>query len=410
MIYKNTKIVWPDSPWDSKTVDLVIENEIITNVSLSDSLETDYVLFPSFVDIGSFSGDFGREEREDIYSLASAAEKGGFSDVYLMPELGKVVENAEMLHFLKNNASKTNIRFHFIGSLTEAGELKEMADFDDMQSAGCRLFSSGNNTIQNSALLHRCMTYVASVNGVVLHTSMDNELQAGKKFFESSVSTKLGLPSFPKIAEQIGVTRDILLATETGASLIIHKVCTPESIDEIRAYNTTSSKKIRYTTSVNNILFSDKKLESFDSGFLLNPPLLPEDSHERLLQYFLNNELDILVSDHTPLSKEEKDLEFNQAKRGIIGIQTSIIALLEMLHEKDYPLIAHSFAINPRTALHLPIPTFDKGIRFEGSLFEAKLKEKLSFSQINLSKSQNTPFFNHSFSWAFVQPKSNINE
>jgi dihydroorotase len=397
LLIQSATILHPNSPFNGKLADvLIIDGKIseIGNKITSPNSKTVIIsgkgqfLSPGFLDINVNFGEPGLETKEDIDSGCSAAVAGGFTAVALMPNTQPPIHSKAEVSYLVNKSQNTLVDILPIGCITHNREGKEMAEMFDMQRSGAIAFSDGNRPLTNAGLMSRALLYTKSFNGLVFSYAEDQDIAAKGKMNEGVMSTFLGMKGNPSLAEELMVSRDLYLAEYNESRIHFSTISTARSIDLIRNAK-KAGVKVTCDVAAHHLVLTDDELEGFDSHYKVKPPLRTKADQKALIAGLKDGTVDAIVSQHTPHEIEFKNVEFEIAAFGIIGLQTVLpIALKAGLSPE---LILDKLVIGPRNVLGLSIPGLEVGNSANFILYNPS-EEWILNEETNKSKSSNSPF------------------
>lgn len=338
IIIRSAKIIDPKSSFHDQTVDLLIADGFIEKIgpSLPENREATEIKFENlhlsqgWFDSSVSLGEPGYEDRETIANGLVVAAKSGFTGIALQPNSFPVIDNQSQVNFVKNKANGFATEIFPIGALTKASEGKDMAELYDMKKAGAIAFGDYNKSIDNANLLKIALQYVQDFDALVIAYSQDPNIKGSGVANEGIVSTRLGLKGIPNLAEELQITRNLFLLEYSGGKLHIPTISTSKSVELIREAK-LKGLNITCSVSVHNLLFTDEKLEYFDTRFKVTPPLRTESDRQALLNGITDGTIDMITSDHNPIDIEFKKMEFDTAKNGTIGMESAFGALLTIL-------------------------------------------------------------------------------
>ena len=400
-LIKSAKIVDNNSEFNGKTVDILIENGIISkigsNLKNPNNIEeihlTDLHVSAGWFDMRANFCDPGHEYKEDINSGLKAAAKGGFTGVMVMPDTEPAISTKSGVEYLINKTKENIVEALPAGSLSHNCEGKEIAEMYDMHAAGAIAFTDNKKSVAKSSLLNRAMLYTQSFNGLIINFPNDIEMSNKGQINEGVVSTELGLKGIPALAEELMVSRDIFLAEYCNSRIHLANITTKKSVQLIAE---AKKKGIHVTADVNssNILFDETELLHFDNQFKVNPPLRTQEDISALIEGLKDGTIDVICSDHTPQNIENKQCEFDHAAFGMLNLQTSFAATNTATQGK-LPLADAIAKITsaPRAILGLTKVEIAEGKKANLTLFSPTEKWTLIKEAI-VSKSKNTPFIN----------------
>lgn len=338
LIVRAAKIIDSKSPFHNQIVDLLIEDGNIKKIGTSianpynllelklDNLHVSQGWFDSSVCFG----EPGYEDCETIENGLLVAAKSGFTAVALQPQTQPIIDNQSQVHFVQSKAKDAATQLYPIGALTKESLGKDLAELYDMKNAGAIAFGDYNRSVSNANLLKIALQYAQDFDGLVIAFSQDSDLKGNGVVNEGMVSTQLGLKGIPAMAEELQVARNLFLLEYTGGKLHIPTISTEKSVALIKE---AKSKGLQVTCSVavHHLTLTDEKLHGFDTRYKVAPPLRADSDRKALLQGVLDGTIDMITSDHNPIDIEHKKMEFDLAKNGTIGLESSFGALISIL-------------------------------------------------------------------------------
>ncbi len=399
ILLKQVLITDPNSPFNGKIVDMLIEKNKISKISnqITDKAEIiidepGLAVSPGWVDIFAHFCDPGFEFKETIQSGAAAAAAGGYTRVFTIPNTKPIVDNKSLVEYTTNQVANFPVYIHPIGAITQKTEGKELAEMYDMRNSGAISFSDGLNPVQSPGLFIKALQYVKAFDGVLIQVPIDLSIVASGVMNEGIVSTRLGLPGIPSIAEESILKRDIDLARYTQSKLHFTGVSTLHSLNLIRE---AKKEGLPITCSVTpyHLFFCDEDLQSYDTYLKVNPPIRSKSDMLAIRDGILDGTIDCIASHHLPQDWDHKICEFDYAQFGMIGLETAFAVVNHLLDEISNNRMIELFSLNARTIFNLPTPHISEGATAELTLFYRKrntLLQKTNFK----SKSANSPFIN----------------
>lgn len=397
LIFKNAVIVDPSSAYHKQTVDIEVQNGIISKIGKElsapdfENIELDNLhISQGWFDSSVSFGEPGHEDRETIANGLDVAAKSGFTDVAVQPSGAPVADKQADIFFLLSKSAHAATKIHSIGALTKGSEGKDIAELFDMKNAGAIAFGDYQKALQDANLLKIALQYVQDFNGLVIALAQDDKIKGKGVVHEGEVSTRLGLKGIPALAEELQVARNLYLLEYTGGKLHIPTISTARSVQLIRE---AKAKGLNVTCSVavHNLLLTDEVLADFDSNYKLLPPLRPEVERKALVDGVIDGTIDVITSDHNPLDVEVKKLEFDLAKDGTIGLETAFGALNTLL-----PLdVVIEKLTAARSVFGLQSVSIKEGAAASFTLFNPDGNRTFTEADV-LSKSKNSAFFGQS--------------
>lgn len=337
LIFKNAVIIDPYSNYHNQTVDVQVQNGIISKIEASlstdgfDVIELDNLhISRGWFDTSVSFGEPGHEDRETIANGLDVAAKSGFTDVAVQPTGIPVADKQADIYFLKSKSAHTATAIHPIGALTKGSEGKDIAEVFDMKNAGAVAFGDYQKALQDANILKIALQYVQDFDGLVIAFAQDDKIKGKGVVHEGIVSTRLGLKGIPSLAEELQIARNLYLLEYTGGKLHIPTISTAKSVALIREAK-AKGLKVTCSVAVHQLLFTDDVLTDFSSNYKVLPPLRTESERKALIDGVLDGTIDIITSDHNPLDVEVKKLEFDLAKDGTVGLESAFGALNSLL-------------------------------------------------------------------------------
>jgi dihydroorotase len=394
LLIKSATIIDPNSTFHLKIADLLIEKGVITNIA--PGIETDAEVIdgvnkyiaPGFFDLNCNIGELGLETKEDLYTGTKAAAAGGFTGIALMPNTIPPVHSKAEIEYLMNRAKKNLVDVYPLGAISHKREGKDLAEMYDMYLSGAKAFTDGNRPVQDAGLMERALLYAQGFDALIFSYPEDTAIAGKAKVNEGEISTLLGMKGIPSLAEELMIARDLYLAEYTGSKIHFSTISTTRSVELIRE---AKRKGLEVTCDVtaHHLVLTDEALTGFDSQYKVKPPLRTQDDVDALLKGLKDGTIDAIVSQHTPHEVEFKNVEFEVAEYGIIGLQTALSLALKA--GLDISLIVEKLSTGPREILNIAIPVIAIGEPANLVLFDADAEWEYT-NKNNRSKSYNSPF------------------
>ena len=322
------------------------------------------VVAPGLIDMHVHLRDPGLEAKEDVVSGTMAAVAGGFTTVCCMANTKPVMDSSILVEGLRERARRDGLaHVGVIGAVTKGLEGKELAEIGDMKLAGAVAFSDDGQHVKNSGLFLSALEYAAMFGGLIISHAEDETLVEGGLMHEGAVSAILGLPGRPSVAEEIAISRDIMLAEYAGAPLHIAHVSTKGAVDIIRAAK-ARGVKVTAEATPHHLTLTDEALYGYNTAMKVNPPLRSAEHLSALRAGLKDGTIDVIACDHAPHAFEEKDAEFRYAPSGFTGLETSLgVILTELYHSGTLTLaeVIDRMSTQPARILGLPAGTLTAG-------------------------------------------------
>ncbi|MES2004816.1 MAG: dihydroorotase [Bacteroidota bacterium] len=397
ILVKQAVIADPNSPFNGQITDILIDGDKIVSIAPGITAAADEVIeanglivSPGWVDIFSHFCDPGFEYRETLETGANAAAAGGFTDVFVLPNTKPVVDSKSQVEYISRQSGLLAAHVHPLGAITKGTEGKDLAEMYDMKNSGAVAFTDGTNPVQSPGLFLKALQYVKAFDGVLVQVPLDKSIGAGGLINEGVISTRLGLPGIPALAEEIIIKRDIDLLRYTQSKLHITGISTQKSIELIAAAK-KEGLSISCSVTPYHLFFCDEDMQTYDTNLKLNPPLRTKADMLALREAVLNGGIDCIASHHMPQDWDNKTCEFEYAKNGMTGLETSFAIINHLLPELSRERLVQLFSLNARTIFHLPVSHISENSSAELTLFTTSGTTCIS-KQTLQSKSPNTPF------------------
>jgi dihydroorotase len=394
LIIREAKIIDLQSSFHNQTVDLQIENGILTKIGSKlsnekkieelklDNLHVSQGWFDSSVSLG----EPGFEDRETIENGLNVAAKSGFTAIALQPNSNPIIDNQSQVNFVKSKAQNKATDLYPIGALTKNSEGKDLAELYDMKNAGAVAFGDYGKNLDNSNLLKIALQYTQDFDGLVITFSQDANIKGNGVANEGIVSTRLGLKGIPNLAEELLVARNLFILEYTGGKLHIPTISTTKSVALIKEAK-AKGLPVTCSVAVHHLVMTDEKLDGFDTRYKVSPPLRKEVDRKALLEGVLDGTIDMITSDHNPIDIEHKKMEFDWAKNGTIGLESAFGSLLTVL-----PLeVVVSKLTSGKSLFGIENQIINEGSKATITLFNPSTESIFTKENI-LSKSKNSAF------------------
>lgn len=296
-------------------------------------------VLPGLVDARVFVGEPGAEHRETIASASRAAAAGGVTSIIMMPDTDPVIDDVALVEFVKRTARDTAVvNVHPAAAITKGLRGEEMTEIGLLRDAGAVAFTEGRQTIANTQLMRRALTYARDFNAVIACETRDPFLGANGVMNEGLFASWLGLSGSPREAEVIPLERDLRLAALTNSNYHAAQLSCEMSAEAVRRAKNLGSK-VTAGVSINHLSLNENDIGEFRTFFRLSPPLRGEQDRLAMVEAVKNGTIDIVVSAHDPQDVDTKRLPFADAEAGAIGLETLLGAALRLYHNDSIPLL-----------------------------------------------------------------------
>jgi dihydroorotase len=395
ILIKQAKIISPFSPYNGLQKDILITDGIITTITNSITEKADQTIEQNglcvsigWMDMFADFADPGFEQKENIETGAKAAAAGGFTDIMLIPNSLPAVDNKAQVEYIVQKAKQVAVNIHPIGSISKKTEGKDLSEMYDMRQSGAIAFSDGIHSVQNSGLVLKALQYVKSFDGTIIQVPDDTGIGANGLMNEGIISTQMGLPGKPVLAEELMVARDLKLARYADSKIHFTGVSSPKSLEYIKRSKETGIK-VSCSIVPYQVYFCDEDLQDYDTNLKLNPPLRTHAEMIAVRTALLDGTIDCIASHHLPQHWDNKICEFEYAKPGMISLETMFAALMACgLPAEDFVQMQ---TINVRNIFGLLIPEIAEGEMACLTLFDPSVEFIYESGSI-ISKSKNSPF------------------
>ena len=349
---------------------------------------------PGLVDLHVHLREPGQEYKEDIASGLAAAAAGGFTTVCAMPNTRPVNDRRAITEAMLSRARDVKgARLHVFGAVTRESAGKELTEMADLREAGAIGVSDDGVCVMNAAVMRRALEYARTFDLLVSQHCEDHHMTAGAQMNEGPVSTRLGLRGWPRVAEDVIVARDVLLAEYTGARYHVAHVST---LGAVRILREAKSRGIAVTAEVtpHHLLLTDAKLLGYDTACKVNPPLREDADVAALREALADGTIDCIATDHAPHGTLDKDCEFSEAAPGMIGLELCVPLMLGLVERGVFSLTRMVEALTraPSRIAALPCPRLREGAEASLTLVDPSRTWVVERSRLR-TKSKNSPFY-----------------
>ncbi len=400
LLLKNGRVVDPSNGLDTDA-DILIEQGTIAEVGPQLSAEgadtldvTGCIVSPGFVDMHVHLREPGFEYKETIESGVRAAAAGGFTGIACMPNTDPINDHRAVTELILERATAAGpVHVYPIGAVSVGQRGEALAEIGELVEAGCVAISDDGYPVATAQLMRKALEYSQLFDIPVIDHCEEVSMTHGSVMHEGRVSAELGLRGWPAAAEEITVSRNLIVAAAVGGKLHLAHLSTAGSMQLVReAKRRGSSATCEVMT--HHFSLTDEAVRGFDTNTKMNPPLRSEEDRQALLEAIADGTVDVIATDHAPHHADEKLLEFDHAPFGIVGLETAIpLACTHLVHTGviDTPRLIELMAINPARILGVDHGGLRAGAPADVTVIDLQMEREVAASEF-CSRSRNTPF------------------
>lgn len=376
-------------------VDVAAGGEVI-------ELGPQFVVCPGFIDMHVHLREPGQEHKETVATGVASAVAGGFTAVACMPNTKPVNDNAGVTELILKKAADANLaRVYPIGAVSRGQQGEQLADIAELRAAGCVAITDDGHPVSTALLARRAMEYAGMFGMPLIEHCEDPSLKGEGVVHEGPVAASLGLKGIPGIAEAITASRDILIAEMVGGHIHVAHMSAWTTLEAVRQ---GKSRGVKVTSEVcpHHFTLTDDLLAApvpYDTNTKMNPPLREARDRDAMLAGIADGSVDVIATDHAPHHADEKQVEYDRAPFGIVGLETAVpIALDKLVHAGviRLPRLVEMMSVNPAAILKVA-----GGSLAEGSVADITILAPDHVVTIDraalVSKSKNTPYHGWTF-------------
>ena len=399
ILIKNGRVIDPKNNIDEK-LDIIIKDERIYKIGhFQDNGEYEKIIdaegkivSPGLIDVHVHFRDPGFTYKEDIFTGAEAAAKGGFTTVICMANTNPIVDNEETLKYILDKAKKAKIKILQAAAITKEFKGKELVDMKKLKELGIVGFTDDGLPIKDSKLVMEAMEKAKELDMPLSFHEEDPSLIKSPGVNEGKVSKELKVGGAPNAAEDVLVARDCMLALKTNAKISIQHISSGNSVDLVR-FAKSLGAKVTAEATPHHFSITEEAVLKHKTLAKMNPPVRTEKDKEKIIEGLKDNTIEIIATDHAPHSKEEKERELTKAPSGIIGLETSLALGVTNLVKKGHLTLLEllkKMTINPANFYKLDAGTIEEGKFADLVIFDEN--EEWIVPEKFASKASNTPF------------------
>ena len=382
-------------------LDVLIKDGQIEKISDKIEPQKDYkhvdaeglILSPGWFDMHVHFREPGQEHKETIMTGCAAAVAGGFTGVCPMPNTEPTTDKREIVEAQIRQGNRTMVDVHPIAAASKGRAGEEPSEMAELKDAGAVAFSDDGCAIRTAELTRRIMEYAGMFNCPVIEHAEDPTMTVNAAMNEGQVSTRLGIPGMPSVAEDITVARDIVLADYVGEHIHIAHISSKLSIELVR-WAKQRGIQVTCETTPHHFTLTHDAVINYDTNTKMSPPLRSEEDVDAVIKGLQDNTIEVIATDHAPHASEEKEVEYNMAPFGIVGLETAMgLIISRLVIPKKLSLVEaiNKVTLAPRRILNLPQVEIKEGQQANMTLFSPTKEWTVDKGKL-YSKSRNTPF------------------
>ena len=352
------------------------------------------VAAPGLFDMHVHLREPGQTHKETIQTGTASAANGGFTGVVCMPNTEPAIDSVATIEYILRRAQNTPVDVHVCAAITTGRAGADLAGMHALKQAGAVMFSDDGSCVSSADTMRKAFDYGADIDALLTQHCEEHSLTKDFAMHEGKVSAELGLRGYPSVAEDIIVARDVLLAEYCGNRRYHAAHISTKGAVRIMREARMRGQRVSCEVAPHHFLLTDDAVRGYTTNAKMNPPLRTQADIEAILQGLSDGVIDVIATDHAPHTAEEKDVPFDQAPNGIVGLETSLgLSLTTLVHTGILSLsqLIERMSVNPRRILGLPQPHITAGERANICVFDPEA-EWLVRPALFQSKSKNTPF------------------
>lgn len=408
ILLKNGRVIDPSTNTDM-IADVLIKDDKIAkiepDIGLSEAKDvevydcTGCVVGPGLVDIHVHFRDPGFTYKEDIFSGARCAAAGGVTSVILMANTKPTVDTPETLEYILDKAKQTDIHIYTCANITKGMQGKELTDFEELKSHGAIGFTDDGVPIMDEELVIKAMKEAVKTDSVLSFHEEDPSYIENNGVNRGKASEFYGIGGSDRNAEISMVKRDIGLAIKTGAKINIQHISAKETLDSIRdAKKRCDGEQLIYAEATpHHIALTEEATIRYKTNAKMNPPLRTDEDRRAIIEAIKDDTIDFIATDHAPHAVEEKEKEITNAPSGILGLETSLPVIYDVLVKENgisWMKVFCKMSLNPARLYEINAGKLAKNEIADVVVFDEKAPWKY---EKTVSKSKNSPFLGHEF-------------
>ncbi len=400
VLIKNGRVIDPANGIDEQR-DLLIEKGKIKAVEPAGKIKCEaktidavgHIVAPGFIDMHVHFREPGFEYKETIESGCRSAAAGGFTTVAIMPNTNPVNDTRSVTELILAQARACGtVRVHPIGAISQGLAGERLSEMSDLKDAGAIAFSDDGRPVMNSELMRRAFEYSRMFGLPLIQHSEVLDLTEGGCMNEGAVATELGLKGMPVEAEDIMVYRDIALLKKTGGRLHVAHISSGNAVELVRQAK-AQGLPVTCEVAPHHFTLTDEAVRGYDSNTKMSPPLRTQTDIERIKEGLEDDTIDIIATDHAPHDVVDKQVEYQHACFGIVGLETALPLTLRLVQENrlTLPRAIEKITSTPASIFNLDAGTLSVGKFADVVIFNPEEEYTVDVSRLH-SRSKNSPF------------------
>lgn len=401
-LLKNGRLIDPARGRDEE-IDIHVDNGTIVRMAKGLSIPSAQVIelkgkvvAPGFIDMHVHLREPGFEYKETILTGCTAAAAGGFTAVCCMPNTNPPIDDESVVRLIKEKARSALdglVDVYPVAAVTKERKGEHLAPLAELAAAGAVAFSDDGDPVHDAEIMRRALEYAAMFNRPVIQHAQDVPMTKGGAMNEGLTATRLGIPGMPHVAEDAVVARDIQITKYTRSRYHVAHMSTAGATAMVRA---AKAEGLNVTCEVtpHHVTLTDSAVSGFDTNTKMNPPLRSKEDVDALKKGLRDGTIDVIATDHAPHSFDEKQVEYQAAPFGIVGLETALgLVVTELVNSGVLTLaqMIEKMSVNPRRILGLPEIRIAEGESANLTIFDPAA-EWIVDTQTFKSKSRNSPF------------------
>ncbi len=406
LLIQNGRVIDPSSGIDAKA-DVLIEDGSVSRVAAGlrapkgvDVVDASgLVVAPGLIDLHTHLREPGQEHKETIATGTRAAVAGGYTAVCSMANTVPPNDERAVTEMIVAEASRNGAcRVYPIGAVSRALAGEALAELADLRAAGCVAFSDDGKPVRNAMLMRRALEYATMLGAPIVVHEQDLDLTEGGVMNEGFISTLLGMRGIPAASEDVLTARDMILAELTGGHVHVGHISTRGALDAVRRAK-KAGLRVTCEATPHHLALTDEDVRSFSTNFKMNPPLRSEEHRKALIQAVADGTVDAIATDHAPHHPDEKNVEFDLAPFGVIGLETAFAVCHDLLVVKTkavtLPRLIDLMSCGPARVFALPGGTLREGAIGDVTVLDPAGETTVGSSFV--SRSSNSPFAGNAY-------------